>query len=189
MYRLKDYIKTLGKPAETDDDKDSDTNKNIIIMAMEQKERELLTTFFKNNEDLIRAAINALGIPELSQSMAKVAQGGHPRRAYAINGNGSYSMYDVLEKFVEYRLANSSDSVQDINKEITGYIGGGRVNVSDTQNIRVFQEGKKSHGTFTFNGREIRYTKQWGDGDSKSNFCKFRENVSKIYRNFQITVI
>ena len=189
MYRLKDYIKTLGKPAETDDDKDSDTNKNIIIMAMEQKERELLTTFFKNNEDLIRAAINALGIPELSQSMAKVAQGGHPRRAYAINGNGSYSMYDVLEKFVEYRLANSSDSVQDINKEITGYIGGGRVNVSDTQNIRVFQEGKKSHGTFTFNGREIRYTKQWGDGDSKSNFCKFRENVSKIYHNFQITVI
>ena len=189
MYRLKDYIKTLGKPAETGDDKDSDTNKNIIIMAMEQKERELLTTFFKNNEDLIRAAINALGIPELSQSMAKVAQGGHPRRAYAINGNGSYSMYDVLEKFVEYRLANSSDSVQDINKEITGYIGGGRVNVSDTQNIRVFQEGKKSHGTFTFNGREIRYTKQWGDGDSKSNFCKFRENVSKIYRYFQITVI
>ena len=189
MYRLKDYIKTLGKPAETDDDKDSDTNKNIIIMAMEQKERELLTTFFKNNEDLIRAAINALGIPELSQSMAKVAQGGHPRRAYAINGNGSYSMYDVLEKFVEYRLANSSDSVQDINKEIKGYIGGERVNVSDTQDIRVFQEGKKSHGTFTFNGREIRYTKQWGDGDSKSNFCKFRENVSKIYRKFQITVI
>lgn len=189
MYRLKDYIKTLGKPAETDDDKDSDTNKNIIIMAMEQKERELLTTFFKNNEDLIRAAINALGIPELSQSMAKVAQGGHPRRAYAINGNGSYSMYDVLEKFVEYRLVNSSDSVQDINKEITGYIGGGRVNVSDTQNIRVFQEGKKSHGTFTFNGREIRYTKQWGDGDSKSNFCKFRENVSKSYPNFQINVI
>ena len=189
MYRLKDYIKTLGKPAETDDDKDSDTNKNIIIMAMEQKERELLTTFFKNNEDLIRAAINALGIPELSQSMAKVAQGGHPRRAYAINGNGSYSMYDVLEKFVEYRLANSSDSVQDINKEITGYIGGGRVNVSDTQNIRVFQEGKKSHGTFTFNGREIRYTKQWGDGDSKSNFCKFRENVSKNYTDFQINVI
>ena len=189
MYRLKDYIKTLGKPAETDDDKDSDTNKNIIIMAMEQKERELLTTFFKNNEDLIRAAINALGIPELSQSMAKVAQGGHPRRAYAINGNGSYSMYDVLEKFVEYRLAKSSDSVQDIDKEIKGYIGGERVNVSDTQDIRVFQEGKKSHGTFTFNGREIRYTKQWGDGDSKSNFCKFRENVSKNYTDFQINVI
>lgn len=190
MYRLKDYIKTLGKPAETDGDKNSDTNKNTIIMAMEQKERELLTTFFNNNEDLIRAAINALGIPELSQSMAKVAhKGGHPRRAYAINGKGSYSMYDVLEKFVEYRLANSSDSVQKIDKEITGYIGGGRVNVSDTQNIKVFQEKKKSHGTFTFNGREIRYTKQWGDGDSKSTFCKFRESVSKNYPNFQIDVI
>ena len=187
MYRLKDYIKTLGKPAETDDD----TNKNIIIMAMEQKERELLTTFFKNNEDLIRAAINALGIPELSQSMAKVAhKGGHPRRAYAINGKGSYSMYEVLEKFVEFRLTNTSDSVQDIDKEIAKFIHSERVNVSDTQGRLVFQEGKKSHGTFTVNGRKIKYTKQWSDGGNNPTFTRFREGVSDKYPNdFKIDVI
>ena len=192
MYRLKDYIKTLGKPSETgddnDDDKDNDTNKHIIIMAMEQKERELLTTFFKNNEDLIRAAINALGDKGLSESMAKVERKSRSKNAYTINKQGNYSMYEVLEKFVEFRLANSS-SVQNIDKEIAGYIGSGRVNVSDTQNIKVFQEGKKTHGTFTYNGREIRYTKQWSDGGSNPTFTKFREGVSIKYSGFQIDVI
>ena len=193
MYRLKDYIKTLGKPSETgddnDDDKDNDTNKHIIIMAMEQKERELLTTFFKNNEYLIRAAINALGDEELSKSMAKVERKSRSKNEYTINKQGNYSMYEVLEKFVEYRLANSSDSVLNIDREIVGFIGGNRVNISDTPTQKVCQEGKKPHGTFTFNGREIRYTKQWSDSGNNPTFTKFREGVSNKYPNFQIDVI
>ena len=186
MYRLKDYIKTLGKPAETDDD----TNKNIIIMAMEQKERELLTTFFKNNEDLIRAAINALGDEELSKSMAKLERKSRSKNTYNINGKGCYSMYEVLEKFVEFRLADTSVSVQDIDKEIAEFISSKRVNVSDTQVRLVFQEGKKSHGTFTFNDCEIRYTKQWSDGGSNPTFTRFRQGVSGKYPNdFKIDVI
>ena len=185
-YRLKDYIKTLGKPAETDDD----TNKNIIIMAMEQKERELLTTFFKNNEDLIRAAINALGDEELSKSMAKLERKSRSKNTYNINGKGCYSMYEVLEKFVEFRLADTSVSVQDIDKEIAKFIHSERVNVSDTQGRLVFQEGKKSHGTFTFNDCEIRYTKKWSDGGSNPTFTRFREGVSDKYPNdFKIDVI
>lgn len=69
-------------------------------MAMTQKERELLTTFFKNNEDLIRAAINALGDEELSKSMESFNR--KTRSKYSINGEGCYSMYEVLEKFVEF---------------------------------------------------------------------------------------
>ena len=185
-YRLKDYIKTLGKPAETDED----TNKNIIIMAMNQKERELLTIFFKNNEDLIRAAINALGDEELSKSMAKVERKSRSKNTYSINGKGCYSMYEVLEKFVEFRLTNTSDSVQDIDKEIDKFIRSERVNVSDPQGPQVFQEGKKSHGTFTVNGRKIKYTKQWSDGGNNPTFTRFREGVSGKYPNdFKIDVI
>lgn len=183
-YRLKDYIKTLGKPAETDED----TNKNIIIMAMNQKERELLTIFFKNNEDLIRAAINALGDEELSKSMESFDR--KTRSKYSINGKGCYSMYEVLEKFVEFRLTNTSDSVQDIDKEIDKFIRSERVNVSDPQDPQVFQEGKKSHGTFTVNGRKIKYTKQWSDGGNNPTFTRFREGVSGKYPNdFKIDVI
>ena len=185
-YRLKDYIKTLGKPAETDED----TNKNIIIMAMNQKERELLTIFFKNNEDLIRAAINALGDEELSKSMAKLERKSRSKNTYNINGKGCYSMYEVLEKFVEFRLTNTSDSVQDIDKEIDKFIRSERVNVSDPQGPQVFQEGKKSHGTFTVNGRKIKYTKQWSDGGNNPTFTRFREGVSGKYPNdFKIDVI
>ncbi len=183
-YRLKDYIKTLGKPAETDEG----TNKNIIIMAMNQKERELLTIFFKNNEDLIRAAINALGDEELSKSMESFDR--KTRSKYSINGKGCYSMYEVLEKFVEFRLTNTSDSVQDIDKEIDKFIRSERVNVSDPQGPQVFQEGKKSHGTFTVNGRKIKYTKQWSDGGNNPTFTRFREGVSGKYPNdFKIDVI
>ena len=183
-YRLKDFIKTLGKPAETDED----TNKNIIIMAMNQKERELLTIFFKNNEDLIRAAINALGDEELSKSMESFDR--KTRSKYSINGKGCYSMYEVLEKFVEFRLTNTSDSVQDIDKEIDKFIRSERVNVSDPQGSQVFQEGKKSHGTFTVNGRKIKYTKQWSDGGNNPTFTRFREGVSGKYPNdFKIDVI
>lgn len=183
-YRLKDYIKTLGKPAETDED----TNKNIIIMAMNQKERELLTIFFENNEDLIRAAINALGDEELSKSMESFDR--KTRSKYSINGKGCYSMYEVLEKFVEFRLTNTSDSVQDIDKEIDKFIRSERVNVSDPQGPQVFQEGKKSHGTFTVNGRKIKYTKQWSDGGNNPTFTRFREGVSGKYPNdFKIDVI
>lgn len=183
-YRLKDYIKTLGKPAETDED----TNKNIIIMAMNQKERELLTIFFKNNEGLIRAAINALGDEELSKSMESFDR--KTRSKYSINGKGCYSMYEVLEKFVEFRLTNTSDSVQDIDKEIDKFIRSERVNVSDPQGPQVFQEGKKSHGTFTVNGRKIKYTKQWSDGGNNPTFTRFREGVSGKYPNdFNIDVI
>lgn len=183
-YRLKDYIKTLGKPAETDED----TNKNIIIMAMNQKERELLTIFFKNNEDLVRAAINALGDEELSKSMESFDR--KTRSKYSINGKGCYSMYEVLEKFVEFRLTNTSDSVQDIDKEIDKFIRSERVNVSDPQGPQVFQEGKKSHGTFTVNGRKIKYTKQWSDGGNNPTFTRFREGVSGKYPNdFKIDVI
>ena len=186
MYRLKDYIKPLGKPAETDED----TNKNIIIMAMNQKERELLTIFFKNNEDLIRAAINALGDEELSKSMAKLERKSRSKNTYNINGKGCYSMYEVLEKFVEFRLADTSVSVQDIDKEIAKFIHSERVNVSDTQGRLVFQEGKKSHGTFTVNGRKIKYTKQWSDGGNNPTFTRFREGVSDKYPNdFKIDVI
>lgn len=181
-FRLKDYIKTLGKPSETDDDKGNDANKHIIIMAMTKKERELLTTFFTNNEDLIRAAINALGDKELSDSMSKVARKSRPRNAYTINGEGSHSMYKVLEKFVEFRLRNDpSVKVADIDEEIRGYIGGTRVNVSGPQGPKVSREGKKDPGKFGFNGLEIRYTKEWSDGGSFPTFTKFREGVSNKY--------
>ena len=183
-YRLKDYIKTLGKPSENEE---NNKNKKITIMAMEQKERELLLKFFENNEDLIRAAINALGNEDLSKSMSEIPKG-HPRRRYTINGKGDYSMYDVLEKFIIYKL-NSSKSVLNINKEILSYVGGKLVYVSDDPQIKVYREEAKDKvrfGSLEVNKKTIRYTKEWKDGDESQNFAKFRTKVSEKHLDFKI---
>lgn len=188
-YRLKDYIKTLGKPSENEEN-NKNKNKKITIMAMEQKERELLIKFFENNEDLIRAAINALGNEDLSKSMSEVPKG-HPRRHYTINGEGNYSMYDVLEKFIKYKL-KSILSVQNINTEILSYVGGNKVYVSDDPRIKVYREDDKDKvrfGTLEVDKKNIRYTKEWGDGDDKQNFAKFRKKVSAKYKDFVINLL
>jgi len=196
-FRLKDYIKTLGKPSDPMDDEENkrknvlnNDNRQKLIMAMEQKERDLLKVFFENNEVLIRAAITALNDPDLTQSLAGVdSKGKRANNRYTINGQGCHTMYEVVEEFIKFRLATPTVSVSSIDHEIDNYIGGVRVNLSDTQNIEVYQEGKKPHGTFTFNGHEIRYTKQWSDSGSNPTFTKFREGVSNKYTNFQIDVI
>ena len=144
-FRLRDYIKTLGKPSETIDGEEDNGNKLLnsinrqkIIMAMEQKERDLLKVFFENNEMLIRAAITSLNDPELTQSLAGVdSKGQRANNRYTINGNDSYTMYEVLEKFVIFRLANPTVSVSQINKEIAKFLNTKHVIVSDDQNIKV----------------------------------------------------
>lgn len=194
-YRLKDYIKALGKPSETDDnetDNKDNSNKKITIMAIEQKEKELLKQFFHNNEDLIRAAINALGDSELSASMAKMPKS-RVRRSYTINNSTEeYSMYGVIEKFVEKRLKDGK-TIDEINTEINNYIGGNRVNISDNISTPVcretYKDGTHHYGEITVNGTKIRYTKEWG-GDENGNFTKFKNAVNaKKYPNFQINEI
>lgn len=183
-FRLKDYIKTLGKPSENEE---NNTNKRITIMAMEQKERELLLKFYEKNEELIRAAINALGDKALSESMSNVPKRHHYRRSYTINGTGNYAMYDVLEEFIKFKLEDPQVKVKDINDEILSYVGGKKIYVSDTPNRKVYREdsddNKQRFGTLTLtNGHTIRYTKEWGDGDDNQNFAKFRKGVSSKYQ-------
>ncbi len=182
-FRLKEYIKTLGKPADTDGG-DEDTNKKITIMAMENNERKLLEAFFYNNEDLIRAAINALGDGELTKSLANIPSKKRSKSLYTlICGNASkeenLTMYQVLEHFIKFRLGDSV-SVKEINQEIRSYVGGNRVYVSDSD-IKVEYEDYKEIGKVTFDGTEIRYSKQWREGGDNPNFPRFRDGVNKKY--------
>ncbi len=185
QFILKDYIKALGRPSVVSND-DCVTTKEISIMATEQKERKLLISFFQNNEDLIRAAINALGDKQLTESMNNLPKSGC-KRVYTINGIGSYSMYEVLEKFIKTRL-EASDTVEEINKLIQGYVGGNRIYLSDNRSIPVIREDLH-YGTISFNGREIRYTKEWAGSEINHNFTKFRMGVSERYKDFVIAPV
>lgn len=191
-YRLKDYIKALGKPSETDDEKADDkqtSNKKIIIMAMEQEERELLNKFFDNNEDLIRAAINAIGDKKLSQSMANIPKG-RASRTYSIsNRKERFTMYEVLEEFIKYRY-EAGVTIDNIDNEIRSYLGkrSTRVNVSADPQKMVHRENVHK-GEIKIDGMSVRYTKEWG-GDENGNFTKFKNAVNaKNDPDFQINEI
>lgn len=188
VFRLKDYIKTLGKPSETDDENVDNSNKKITIMAMEQRERDLLTKFFENNETLIRAAVNALGDEDLSASMAKVPS--KQSRVYSINNSQThYTMYEVLEQFIKYRIGEKNVTIKEINDEINGYIykrNGNRVNLSDDPDTEVYRESLH-YGEFEVGGLCIRYTKEWGDNGG--NFTSLRTSINEKYTDFQINAI
>lgn len=190
-FRLKDYIKALGKPAETDEKDNS--KKRTIIMAMETNERELLRKFYNNNKKLILAAMNAVGDKNVKNSIANFKS----KNYYKIKGqkesNEEYDMYGIIEKFIEYKLNGTTNNVEDLNNEFRKYIGGKLVYVSDDRNKEVYREykkGKEHFGRITTipNYEEIRFTKEWSDYQG-SNFYKFRTRVSDAYKDFQIEQI
>lgn len=181
-FKLKDYIKALGKPSDTQEGNEHNTNKKTTIMAMEQKEKELLATFFANNEDLIRAAIESLDDKDLSESMAKV-ESKAPRYTIS-NMDGIFTMYQVLEEFIKFRLSDKTLKIKDLDEEIRGFIGKtDKVKVSDDEKIPVEREGEKSIGSFEFEGHKIRYSKQWSDNGTYPTFTRFREGVNRKYSN------
>lgn len=192
-FRLKDYIKALGKPSDqfdnNNEDKDSKiTSKRTIIMAMEQKEKELLATFFANNEDLIRASIDALGNEELSKSMAKIER---KATRCTINGKGNgdefFTMHQVVEEFIKFRLKDNI-RIKDIDEEIRGFLNTKVIKVGDSDSP-VENGDEKRFKEKKIEGQIIRYSTQWGEGGTNPTFTKFRNGVNKKYPDFKIECI
>ncbi|MCQ2258049.1 MAG: PD-(D/E)XK nuclease family protein [Bacteroidaceae bacterium] len=117
--KLFDYIRILSKPSETD------TNKNITIMAIPAKEKELLVNFFNENQDLIRAAITAIGDEDLSDALANIEKDPKDRTKYKISFNGNtvnnISKAHLASKFVEtYISANPNITKDELSKTFSG---------------------------------------------------------------------
>lgn len=116
--KLYDYIRTLSKPSETD------TNKKITIMAIPEKEKELLVSFFNENQDLIRAAITAIGDEELSDALSNIEKDPKDRTKYSISYNGqtvhNISKSHLASEFVKaYIKANQNININFLNNEFT----------------------------------------------------------------------
>ncbi len=180
QFILKDYIRALGVPSETENGKQL---KQIRTMAIGKEEKELLRSIFNKNERLIRAMIETLGDKGLTESMAN-----YPGNRYSINGEGSYTMYGVLEEFIKFRFkARASiqesiqERIQEIDREIRSFVYIRRKNplVSEAKN----GEDKRWKKFKLKDGPEIVYSTQWGDGGQLTNFTKFRQNVSVEYPN------
>lgn len=171
---IKEYLRILGNPY----------YKTILATTMEEK--ELLKDFYDRNKDLFMRAIDVMiatttdedekaDLEDLQRTIKKTS-----RRHYTINGEGDYSMYQVVEKFVEFRQ-ESGRSINEINQEIQIFVSSKWVFISNKQNAVAHSEKGEY---ISSNGLYI--TKQWKGKREEENFPRFMNGVNKNYSDFQI---
>ncbi len=171
---IKEYLRILGNPY----------YKTILATTMEEK--ELLKDFYDRNKDLFMRAIDVMiatttdedekaDLEDLQRTIKKTS-----RRHYTINGEGDYSMYQVVEKFVEFRQ-ESGRSINEINQEIQIFVSSKWDFISNKQNAVAHSEKGEY---ISSNGLYI--TKQWKGKREEENFPRFMNGVNKNYSDFQI---
>ncbi len=178
------YLHNLGNPF---------IKNNKEIIAMNSDERELLVGFYNRNKQLFEATIQAMiqqatndGDEETAKEFEKVAIGlkkaGAPRRFYQINGTGKFSMSQVIEEYIKYKLDAGApfSSISPIKgKFISEYPTG--VSIGSGKDAKPY--------SFNHKGKDYYVTTQLRDNEPKDNFRRFRTMVSAAEPGFIITQI
>lgn len=189
---LTDYLRVLGNPY----------NEKLTTMAVTQEEKELLIDFYNDNVALFKKALEVMQLDaqtandveeqEDIKNIINAIERKRPKRQYTINGNNNpktnrpYTMYEVIEAFVKFRLQGSC-SVEDIDQEISGFVfkkGSKRINVSRKAE-NVFQANKGVTEANDGSGTPFFITHQWAGGDN-GFFTRFYQGVNSKYDGFQI---
>lgn len=194
---LTDYLRVLGNPY----------NKKMTTMAMTKEEKELLTDFYNNNIALFKKALEAMQLEaeeadnkeELKdiKKIINAIESKRPKRQYTINNSINiktgrpYTMYEVIGEFVKYKLRDKSSDIEDINREINGFVfpkkGSSRINISRSKD-EVFQANKGITEVSDDNNCPFFITHQWS-GDVNGYFTRFYNSVNNKYNDFKIRAL
>ena len=103
------------------------------------------------------------------------------KRRYKINGAGCYSMRQVIEEYIKYKLDGGFlfNSIFSVGKKFISTIPTG-VSIGSQKTAKPY--------SFTYKGKDYYVTTQLRDKGPTDNFQKFRTAVSKNEPGFQITV-
>ena len=103
------------------------------------------------------------------------------KRRYKINGAGCYSMQQVIEEYIKYKLDGGFpfNSIFSVGKKFISTIPAG-VSIGSQITAKPY--------SFTYKGKDYYVTTQLRDKGPTDNFHKFRTAVSKNEPGFQITV-
>ena len=106
---------------------------------------------------------------------------GKAKRRYKINGAGCYSMLQVIEEYIKYKLDGGFpfNSIFSVGKKFISTIPAG-VSIGSQKTAKPY--------SFTYKGKDYYVTTQLRDKGPTDNFQKFRTAVSKNEPGFQITV-
>lgn len=106
---------------------------------------------------------------------------GKAKRIYKINGAGRYSMRQVIEEYIKYKL--------DAGVPFNCIFSVGKMFISTIPTgVSIGSQKKAKPYSFTYKGKDYYVTTQLRDNGPTDNFQKFRTAVSKNEPGFQITV-
>jgi len=178
------YLHNLGNPY-------NKNNKEII--AMDTEERNLLVDFYNRNKSLFEVTIQAMmqqatndGDEESAKEFEKVAMGlkkaGAGSRFYQINGDGRYSMRQVVEEYIKFKLDAGTpfDQISPIK---------GKFMSTDPKGVSIGSGKDAKPYSFNYEGKDYYVTTQLRDKDPKENFRRFRTKVNASEPGFSITPI
>ena len=124
-------------------------------------------------------------VSSVSASMA--TSSGRANRLYQINGKGVYSMPEVIEEYIKYKLNAGTPFIQ-IQRDVHSMPHVGRMFISTTAPGVSIHKGQKPY-SFNYKGTVYYITTQLKDKTANHNFLNFRTTVSMIDAGFIITPI
>lgn len=176
---INEYLRILGNPIN-----------NSTTMATTSEEKELLTEFYKNNEDLFKRALevmrdNAESEEEANNFVAMLdsMKKSKARRFFRIkDSDKEYKMYEVVAEFVKY-LRKKGLSFESIEETIKNYSKEGICHISANK-----EKVRRSEKCFVsdYEGQPFYVTKEWGRGLQGRNFDGLMAGINRDYPDFQI---
>lgn len=186
------YLHNLGNPF--------NKNKKEII-AMTTEERELLVGFYNRNKQLFETMIEAMiqqatndGDKESADAFSTVKEElkkSSTRHYYAVNGKGRYLSYQVIEKYIKFKLDGGTpfDKIlRNPDGSTITHIGSSFISTNPKGVTYNNANGQKPY-SFNYNSQDYYISTQLRDKDAKCNMWVFREYVNRTEPSFQIAVI
>ena len=191
-FVLNEYISSLSVPSEYIN-KEGKTMKSKTILAINEKERDVLQSFWGKYKSLVIAALTAISLDEnasdeerkeansVLQSVQKFE--GKKYYRYSIDNQGRYSVGRVVVELIRrYININHAVSLESINNIFQQPVSG-KLALTLAEAIKENTTPKGSKGTcykryFTEfplvlpNGNEIAISSQWGNDERFENFLK-----------------
>ena len=153
------------------------------VALMEQCEREGIPSQIRRDLELYKVIFPTFSLIKTSTVSATMTKrSGKVSRLYHINGKGIYSMSEVIEEYIKFKLDAGTPfkSISPIKgKFISVYPNG--VSIGSRPDAKPY--------SFNYKGKDYYITTQLKDGKPIYNFWKFRTMVSSTDPGFIITPI
>lgn len=188
---LQSILDILNNPSATADSIYNDRYTSTLREAskmMSSIDKMNLEDWIKSNKNYIGGApvisVAKSTIPKKrSTSATKIS--GKVRRLYRINGMGSYTMRQVIEEFIRFKL-DSGATFDDICNQ---YSKGIKFLSDVPTGVSVASGPDAKPYTYIYGGKEYYITTQLKDSEPRDNFSKFKKKVNDNEPTFKIEAV